>query len=88
MDGGSCEATALAGFGFRVGGVCLALGNYHNIGKSGKVRAEYVNVNDLEQLVALTTAAAERWPQFETTPDRMRARVLAIRRAAPRVLRD
>jgi endoglucanase len=88
MDGGTCEATAFAGFGYRAGGLCLPLGNYHNIGKSGKIRAEYVSVDDLTRLLVLTTAAAAEWKSFGKTADRLRARVLAITRHAPRKLRD
>ncbi len=86
MDGGACEATAFAGFGYRVGGLCVPLGNYHNIGPGRKPRAEYVSVSDLEGLVQLTVAAAGQWRHFERTTGSLRQRVLAIRRNAPRPL--
>ncbi len=86
MDGGSTEATAFAGFGYRVGGLCLALGHYHNIGADGRPRAEYVSVKDLTQLVELTTAAAREWKTFGEMKRRLRATVMKIRRSAPREL--
>jgi len=87
MDGGSCEATAFAVFGYRVGGLCLPLGNYHNIGRGGKVSAGYVSVRDSDRLVQLTVEAACHWPNFREIGVRLQARVERIRREAPRSLR-
>ena len=87
MDGGSCEATAYAAFGYRTGGLCLPLGNYHNIGANGRARAEYVSVSDLENLLQVTIASAEQWKSFGGTMTRLRARVEGIRKQAPRPLK-
>jgi len=86
MDGGTCEATTFAGFGYRVGGLCLPLGNYHNIGRGMKPRAEYVSVSDLEGLVKLTVAAARAWRGFSRVGQTLRKVVLDIRCRAPRKL--
>jgi putative aminopeptidase FrvX len=86
MDGGSCEATAFAGFGYRTGGLCLPLGNYHNIGKNLRPRAEYVSVQDLEQLVKLTVAACIEWPKFSAVNTLLQKRLLAGMQGAPRRL--
>jgi endoglucanase len=88
MDGGTCEGTAFVGFGYRAGGLCLPLGNYHNIGPGQRPRAEYVSVSDLEQLVTLTvTAACERPVASAMKPNAMvRRQVLSIARTAPRKL--
>jgi endoglucanase len=86
MDGGSCEATAFAGFGYRTGGLCLPLGNYHNIGRNLRPRAEYVSVRDLEQLVKLTVEAAAEWPGFGATGTALKRRLLKIAQNAPRRL--
>jgi endoglucanase len=86
MDGGSCEATAFAGFGYRTGGLCLPLGNYHNIGRNLRPRAEYVSVRDLEQLLKLTVAATAEWPGSGATKAVLRRRLLSISRMAPREL--
>jgi endoglucanase len=87
MDGGACEATAFAAFGYRVGGLCLPLGNYHNIGPGGKIRAEYVSVRDLERLLQLTVAVAKQWSRHEDVAKRQRERIDQIYRDAPRTLR-
>ena len=86
MDGGACEASAFAGFGYRVAGLCVPLGNYHNIGPGLKPRSEYVRVNDLVGLGNLTMAAAAAWPDFEELVGGLRQRILRIRRRAPRRL--
>ncbi|HVM61592.1 MAG TPA: M20/M25/M40 family metallo-hydrolase [Verrucomicrobiae bacterium] len=86
MDGGTCEASAFAGFGYRAGGLCLPLGNYHNIDPGLRPRAEYVSVNDLEQLVRLTVAASKAWPADGAATRLGRQRFVSIARAAPRKL--
>lgn len=86
MDGGTCEATAFVGFGYRAGGLCLPLGNYHNTGRNLRPRAEYVSVNDLRQLVTLTVAAAAESPDSGAINALLRRRVLSILRTAPRTL--
>ena len=88
MDGGTCEGTAFAGFGYRVGGLCVPLGNYHNVGKRGKIEAEYVSVSDVEGLVELAVAAAEEWKRFDKYAAELRRHVKRIVAAAPRVLRE
>jgi len=86
MDGGTCEATVFVGFGYRAGGVCLPLGNYHNIGPARRPRAESVSVNDLEQLVKLTVAASAEWAGSGATKTMLRRQVVSIARSAPRKL--
>jgi hypothetical protein len=88
MDGGSTEATAFGGLGYRVGGLCLPLGNYHNIGLNRKVRAEFVSVSDLDGLLQLSVAAAREWPDATEICGSLRQRIAQIHSGAPRELRD
>ena len=60
MQGGTCEATAYALYGYRCGALCVALGNYHNCGPENRIAPEYVSLKDVEGLVALCTAVAQR----------------------------
>ena len=53
MDGGVTEATAYDLYGYETGAACIALGNYHNAGARGRVRAETVHLGDLEGLARL-----------------------------------
>ncbi len=64
MDGGSCEATAFCAAGYRSGGVCLPLGNYHNMsgldgGRKG-IGPEHVAVADYVSEIQLLVRLAER----------------------------
>ncbi len=61
MDGGRCESSAYNLWGVPAGGLCLALGNYHNCAPNGSIAPEYVDWNDHESLVALMLATARRW---------------------------
>lgn len=67
MAGGSCEATAFLAYGYRATGLCLPLGNYHNMGfldeveqgrGMAKVLPEIVAIEDFEGLVDLLLIAA------------------------------
>jgi len=87
MDGGTCEATAFVGFGYRAGGLCLPLGNYHNIGRNLQPRAEYVSLRDLEQLLKLTLAATEEGSSSSVADAALRRRLLSMSRTAPRKLK-
>jgi endoglucanase len=88
MDGGTCEATAFAAWGYRVGGVCLPLGHYHNIGPASRPRAEYVSVADLEGLVKLLASATTQWAERRQGRSDLKRWVLGVRRAAPRRLKE
>ncbi len=58
MSGGSCEATAFRLYGVRCGALCVALGNYHNLGPDRRIEPEFVSLGDVEGLSALCV----RWP--------------------------
>jgi len=52
MDGGTCESTAYLSYGYAATGICLALGNYHNMdGERRKIGPEYVSIQDWKQMV-------------------------------------
>jgi endoglucanase len=68
MSGGSCEATAFGVYGYRATGLCLPLGNYHNMGNLDDVEAgagralplmEEVSLDDFHGLVDLLLVATE-----------------------------
>lgn len=59
MDGGTCEATAYGEFGYDATGLCIALGNYHNMDCARKRLApEYIDPADWEGLVRWFVALA------------------------------
>ncbi|MCX7886793.1 MAG: M20/M25/M40 family metallo-hydrolase, partial [Verrucomicrobiae bacterium] len=88
MDGGTCEATAFAAYGYRVAGLCVPLGNYHNVGKRLRPAAEFVSVRDLVGLVRLSVETALQWPRFSQLLAAFPERVRRIYRSAPRKLND
>lgn len=62
MAGGSCEATAFGAYGYRATGLCLALGNYHNMvdidgvlaGRvAPRLAAEEISLSDYDGLIRL-----------------------------------
>lgn len=70
MSGGTCEATAFQLFNVRCGAMCVALGNYHNIGPEGKtIEPEFVSQSDVEGLVALCLNLVRRSAQAAVPPD-------------------
>jgi len=52
MDGGTCESSAYCALGYEATGLCVALGNYHNVdGKRKKLAPEYIDLNDFDNMV-------------------------------------
>lgn len=69
MAGGTCEGTAFGAYGLSATGLCLALGNYHNMVDIDGVRAgtskpvlgpEVISLADFDGLVALMIAATRQ----------------------------
>ncbi|NNL64882.1 MAG: hypothetical protein HKP30_01440 [Myxococcales bacterium] len=51
MDGGTCESTAFQLHGLRCAGMCLPLGNYHNMSERGRIAVETIRLSDCVGLV-------------------------------------
>ncbi len=64
MDGGTCEATPYALWGYRAAGLAFPLGNYHNVGEK-KVEPEYISVADVSNGLDLMWDLTVRLPEFE-----------------------
>lgn len=62
LDGGACEASALAAFGIKAAGISVPLGNYHNCNKDGEIDLEYVKLKDVESLIDLLVALINEFP--------------------------
>ncbi len=59
MDGGTCESAAFCAYGLEATGLCLALGNYHNMDRERRrIGAEYIDLNDFDLLVKWFVALA------------------------------
>ena len=86
MDAGGTEATAFDLLGYETGAACLALGNWHNAGPKGRVRAETVHLDDLEGLIQLCEAMVANVGGFEGTVAEARKRWRTIGLGAGRRL--
>ncbi|GMU24619.1 MAG: hypothetical protein AMXMBFR13_46930 [Phycisphaerae bacterium] len=96
MDGGTCESAAFCEYGLEATGLCLALGNYHNMDvQRRRLAPEYIDLNDYEKLVqwfaALATSKrpykSEGDPAFRETLDKLDAEYTPLlRETAGRVL--
>jgi len=75
MPGGTCEASAYQARGFRVGGVCLPLANYHNMGPRGRVAPERVHLGDFAAVVQLLTALVQQPPDPSAADRRLEQRL-------------
>lgn len=52
MDGGTCESSAYCAMGYEATGLCVALGNYHNVNaKRKRLGPEYIDLNDFDNVV-------------------------------------
>jgi putative aminopeptidase FrvX len=73
MDRGTCEATPLAREGFRAGGICIPVGNYHNMDQEqGVIAPECVSEADAESLVSLVTGLGRMLGRGEEAPNPIR----------------
>jgi endoglucanase len=78
MDAGGTEATAFDLLGYETGAACLALGNWHNAGPRGRVRAETVHLRDLEGLIRLCERMVADAPSFPRAIEAARTRWRSI----------
>jgi len=52
MDGGTCESTAYMAYGYEATGICVALGNYHNMDeRRGRIGSESISLSDWQGMV-------------------------------------
>jgi len=59
MDGGTCESSAYCTLGYEATGLCVALGNYHNVdAKRKRLGPEYINLDDFENVIKWFVALA------------------------------
>ncbi len=71
MDGGTCESTAYRVYGYETTGICVALGNYHNMDtRRRRIASEYVSLSDWTRMVDWfeALALAPRSPGAEEAP--------------------
>ncbi len=88
MDGGTCDSTAFAAFGYDAAAVCLALGNYHNMADADSpaaiptagahIAAETIHLDDFFGLVRLLTDVAANFSAYAPDHGALRQRLLTM----------
>ncbi len=87
MDGGVTEATAYDLYGYETGALCVALANYHNGGRGGRVAAESVDLGDLQALARLMSLLLDELPRLPRARRDLLARYDGLAREAGPQLR-
>ncbi len=76
MDGGTCNSTAFAAFGYDATGMCVALGNYHNMTVEGEIgwgqgskagpgiASETIHLGDFAGMVRVLVEVARRQASY------------------------
>lgn len=81
MDGGTCESSAYCTLGYDATGLCVALGNYHNVdAKRKKLGPEYVDLRDLENMVKWFIALARTPHSYTGHDDTLATRLRELER--------
>jgi endoglucanase len=79
MDGGTCEAAAFCQFGYDATGICLALGNYHNMNnRTKRLGPEFVDLGDFARLVQWFVALARARRPYTGRDDSLLGRLARI----------
>lgn len=88
MDGGTCESTVYCHYGYEATGLCLPLGNYHNMDRTRRRSApEFIDLRDFDNLVRWFIAlATTRIPYSGSHPGLDRRLALLLRRHRQRLL--
>jgi putative aminopeptidase FrvX len=89
MDGGTCESSAFCTLGYDATGICIALGNYHNVNaRRGKLGPEYVDLNDFENVVKWFVELARTPVPYTGRDETLRAQLKELERNYRTLLRD
>jgi len=76
MDGGTCESSAYCALGYEATGMCVALGNYHNVdAKRKKLAPEFIDLRDYENVVKWFIALARSTHEYTGRDTEMDAQI-------------
>lgn len=89
MDGGTCESSAFCTLGYEATGVCLALGNYHNVNTARKIlRPEYIDLNDFDNVVKWFVELARAPRPYTGRDEALRSQLGELERSYKTLLRS
>jgi endoglucanase len=88
MDGGTCESSAFCALGYEATGLCLALGNYHNVDAARrKLGPEYIDVGDFDNVVTWFVELARAPRRYNGRDDALLMRLRELERSYKTLLR-
>ncbi len=88
MDGGTCESSAYCTLGYEATGLCIALGNYHNVNaKRKKLGPEYVHLDDFDNVVKWFIELARAPHPYKGRDDTLAKQIVEIERTYRSLLR-
>ena len=74
MDGGTCEAFPFIAYGYAATGICVALGNYHNMDtRRERIASEYISFRDWLGMVDLFEALVREESDWRRADNAARA---------------
>lgn len=81
MDGGTCESSAYCQRGYDATGICIALGNYHNMNvRRKRIGPEYVDLRDFENMVRWFVELCQPGSRFDAHRDGLARRLDKLER--------
>ena len=75
LDGGACEATPFNVFGYKASGIAVPLGGYHNEQENGRPGPEFIDINDMRNLILLGQTVVKNFSKKNFWTQKMRARL-------------
>ena len=89
MDGGTCESSAFCALGYEATGLCVALGNYHNVdAKRKKLGPEYIDLNDFDSVVKWFVELARAPHPYTSRDDALHAQLDGLEKRYKILLRE
>ena len=89
MDGGTCESSAYCTLGYEATGLCLALGNYHNVDvKRRKIGPEYIDLDDYDNVVRWFVELGRAPRPYTGRDDMLHARLEQLEHSYKSLLRS
>ena len=88
MDGGTCESSAYCSLGYEATGLCVALGNYHNVNaKRKRLGPEYIDLSDYENVVKWFVELGRAPHPYTGRDETLRAQIVELERTYRKLLR-
>ncbi len=89
MDGGTCESSAYCTLGYEATGLCVALGNYHNVdAKRKKLAPEYIDLDDFDNVVKWFAELARAPRPYTGRDEALRTQITGLEQRYRTLLRS